>query len=472
MKMKLFSSTKNMTVGKPLSLLFSFAVPILLSSLLQQVYNATDTIIVGQFVGKNALAAVGSTGNITGLLFTLHSGLAGGSAILVTQYFGAGNDKMMRRSIVSCIYLMTITGILSGIIGFAAAPYVLRLMNTPETILAEAILYMQINCIGMIFVSSYNLANSVLRATGDSRTPLLFLVVSCLINIILDLVFVIAFSWGVAGTAIATVIAQSFSAVACIIYALKTKPYFKFLRDDWKPDRAIIKGCVLLGLPLALQSSLIYFSNITLQRVVNGFGETMVATYTVTNRYESMIIHQPLSAVGTAVSTYTGQNIGAGKIERVKKGFSAGMLLNTAFVVLIIPVALLFGDKMITLFTGERDVIDIGATVVKIMTPFYIPLGCIYVTRPLLNGAGDTRFALLTGLIEVLVRICIAGPLTAIPFIGCWGIWLTTGVTWTAVAILGLIQYYRTIVRRPQSKIGINRYTQPSSKEESAPDRQ
>lgn len=472
MKIKLFSSTKNMTAGKPLSLLFSFAVPILLSSLLQQVYNATDTIIVGQFVGKNALAAVGSTGNITGLLFTLHSGLAGGSAILVTQYFGAGNDKMMRRSIVSCIYLMTVTGILSGIIGFAAAPYVLRLMNTPETILAEAILYMQINCIGMIFVSSYNLANSVLRATGDSRTPLLFLVVSCLINIILDLVFVIAFSWGVAGTAIATVIAQSFSAVACIIYALKTKPYFKFSRDDWKPDRAITKGCILLGLPLALQSSLIYFSNITLQRVVNGFGETMVATYTVTNRYESMIIHQPLSAVGTAVSTYTGQNIGAGKIERVKKGFSAGMLLNTAFVVLIIPVALLFGDKMITLFTGEKDVIDIGATVVKIMTPFYIPLGCIYVTRPLLNGAGDTRFALLTGIIEVLVRICIAGPLTAIPFIGCWGIWLTTGITWTAVAILGLIQYYRTIARRPQSKTGINRYTQPSSKEESAPGRQ
>ncbi len=452
MKTKLFSSTENMTAGKPLSLLISFSVPILICNLLQHIYNATDTIIVGQFVGKNALAAVGSTGNITGLLFTLHSGLAGGSAILVTQYYGADNEKMMRKSIVSCIYLMTITGILSGIIGFAAAPYVLRIMNTPEAILTEAILYMQINCVGMIFVSSYNLANSVLRAIGDSKTPLLFLIVSCLINIALDLIFVIIFRWGVAGTAVATVIAQSFSAIACIVYALKTKPYFKFSKDEWKLDKSITKNCVQLGLPLALQSSLINFSNIALQRVVNGFGETMVAAYTVTNRYESMIIHNPLSAVGVAVSTYTGQNIGAGKRERVKKGFSAGMLLNTAFVLLIIPAALLFGDKIVALFTSEKDVIDIGATVVKFMTVFYLPLGCIYVTRPLLNGAGDTRFALLTGIIEVVVRICVAGPLTAISFIGCWGIWLTTGFTWTAVAILGLIQYHRTIVRRSATK--------------------
>lgn len=435
----------NMTEGNPLPILLTFAVPLLISSLFQQLYNMIDAMVVGQFVGANALAAVGSTGYITNLFFALSAGLASGVGIITAQYFGAKNDSMVRKSIVTCIYLMTATTLIMGCFGFLLAPAVLRLMNTPEAIFSDALLYMRICCLGLFATAAYNALSGLLRAIGNSRTPLLFLIVASIINLILDLIFVILFHWSVAGVALATILAQLFSAIACIIYVLKREPLFRIPKSEWGYDKALARQAIRLGIPLALQSSMISISNLALQRVVNGLGETVVAALTAGNRFESFV-HLPLNSLGIALSTFAGQNIGAGKPERVTKGLKTGILAGLLFVAVMIPATMLFGSNIIRLFTSDADVIAIGAAGICTSAFFYIPLCIVHTTRGTINGCGDAKFPLLTGIVEVIARICLAAPATAL--FGFRGIWLTTGTTWALGAILGIVRYYYLFIKK------------------------
>lgn len=437
----------DMTVGSPAKLMLQFAVPLLIGNLFQQLYNMVDSVVVGQFIGANALGAVGATGSIINLFFGLTNGLANGIGIIIAQFYGAKNEVKVRKSIMSCIYLMSATALVMGTLGVVCAPFILRLLNTPDGIIEGATVYMQVNCAGMLALAAYNGMSAILRALGNSRTPLIFLIISSILNVILDLIFVLVFGWAVFGVGLATIMSQAISALLCILYVIRRVPYFRINKEERKPDKELIKRCICFGIPLALQSSLISASIIILQRVVNGFGETVVAAFTAGNRFEQLV-QQPFMSLGAALATFTGQNVGAGKWNRVKRGYRTGLMLAAAFALVMMPVAVFGGGTIMRMFTSEAEVIRVGARGIQITSMFYIPLGILHVTRNIMNGSGDTRFPMMSGIVEMCGRVGLAKPLTMIPYVGIWGIWLTTGFTWIFTCILGVLRYHFTRSRK------------------------
>lgn len=435
-------SVYSMTEGNPAKLLLSFTLPMLIGNLFQQLYNMVDSIIVGRFVGANALAAVGATGSLNFLFFSMSFGIASGVGVVVSQYFGAERPDMVERGIVNGMYLLAIVSLVMSILGVACARGVLVLLNTPESILEDAIIYMRVSCGGILAIAAYNGVAAVLRALGDSKTPLYFMVVACFINIGLDLLFVITFQWSVFGVALATVIAQLISAVGAFVYAFIKISYFRVKKEHRAIKGDIVSRCFKLGIPIALQNSLIAISCIALQRVVNGFGESVVAANTALGRIEQ-IVQQPYSSLGAALTSYTGQNIGAGKIDRVKKGYRVGFVCVLIFSLIMLIPGQFFGRQIVGIFVQDEAVIEIGAKGLAITSAFYFFLGMIYVARSVLNGAGDAAYAMINGLIEVTGRVGFAKPLTMIPAIGMWGVFLTTGLTWTLTGIVSMARYHK-----------------------------
>ncbi len=431
---------QDMTSGKELSLLVKFSIPMLIGNIFQQFYNMVDSIVVGNYVGPNALAAVGATGSINFLFFSLCMGMSVGIGILISQYFGAGDDEYVKKTIANTIYVTAVTGIAMSILGVLFARPILTLLRTPVAILDDAVAYMQIACAGILAVAAYNAISAVLRALGDSRTPLIFLVVASIINVALDLLFVIRFGLGVRGVAYATIIAQVIAAAGSIIFAKIKIPYFTIERDYFHYDTEIVKKCIALGVPIAAQSALIAVSCIILQAVVNGFGETVVAAYTATSRIEQLV-QQPFNSVGAAISTFTGQNIGANQMDRVKKGYHKSVGLIAGFSVVMMILAWSFGHYIMRLFVDDQAVIDLGVMALRITSTMYFPLGMIYTTRGLLNGSGDAFYAMINGFVELAGRIIFPICLVTIPLIGVWGIWYSTGFTWVITAIASIIRY-------------------------------
>lgn len=432
----------SMTEGSPAKLLLKFTVPMLVGNLFQQFYNMVDSIVVGRFVGANALASVGATGSLNFLLFAMCFGISAGVGVVVSQYFGAGRMDMVEKSIINGMYLLAAVSALMGIIGITAARRVLVALGTPEVILEDSITYMRVACSGILAIAAYNGVASVMRALGDSRTPLFFMAVACCVNIGLDLLFVIVFGWGVFGVALATVIAQLVAAVGAFTYALYRIPYFRIQRENRPVRKDIMFQCFRLGVPLALQNALIALSCIFLQRVVNGFGENVIAANTALGRIEQLV-QQPFSSLGAALTTYTGQNIGARKTDRVRQGYKVGFRSVIVFsIVMLVPCQLL-GKQIVGVFVTEPEVVAIGARGLSITSCFYFFLGMIHVARSVLNGAGDAAFAMINGLMEVTGRVCFALPLTRIPFIGVWGIFLTTGLTWALTGIVSMGRYHK-----------------------------
>lgn len=432
----------SMTEGSPTRLLLKFTLPMLIGNLFQQLYNMVDSIVVGRFVGANALASVGATGSLNFLFFAMSFGIAAGVGVVVSQYFGAGKMDMVEKSIINGMYLLAVVSAVMGLIGIISARWILVVLDTPEIILDDAVVYMRVSCAGILAIAAYNGVASVLRALGDSKTPLYFMVVACFINIGLDLLFVITFQWSVFGVAFATVIAQLVAAAGAFCYALYKIPYFRIQKEHRRVRTDIISRCFTLGLPIALQNSLIAFSCIFLQKVVNGFGENVVAANTALGRIEQLV-QQPYSSLGAAITTYTGQNIGAGKIDRVKQGYRVGFWCVVIFSLLMLIPAQFFGDEVIHIFVEDPEVIAIGAKGLSITSFFYFFLGMIYVARSVLNGAGDALYAMINGLMEVIGRVGFAVPLTKLPFIGMWGIFFTTGLTWALTGIVSMHRYYK-----------------------------
>lgn len=430
----------NMTQGKPVSLIIQFSIPMLIGNLFQQLYNLVDSIIVGQFVGADALAAIGATGSITFFFFALCNGVGSGGGIITSQFFGKGNVNEIKSCIVNTGYIMLVFPMVVGLTALFLAAPVLRLLETPNDIMTDAVNYMRIMCVGIIFVSLYNYASSMLRALGDSRTPLYFLIFSCLLNTALDVLFVCVFHMSVVGAGVATVISQFISGISCLVYAVKKNEYFKFKRDELKFDGNIAVKVLKLGVPLSLQFSLIAISSMALQRVVNSFGKVAVAAFTATSRIEQ-IIHQPYQTLGAALSTFTGQNYGARKKERITQGYRSGLLLMVIFSVLMLPVMQFFGEGITSIFVEDRDVIEMGAMALKITSYFYVMLGIIYVVRGVLNGLGDSVFALLNGIVEVIGRFIVPVALTRVPAIGLWGIWWSVGIVWSLSGITAWMRY-------------------------------
>lgn len=435
------SKVLNMTEGNTLSLLISFSIPMLIGNLFQQLYNIIDSIIVGQLVGADALAAIGVTGSITFLFFAICNGIAAGGGIITSQYFGMDSTYLVKRCITNTGYIMLIFPTIVGIIAYILAKPLLLLLKTPENIITDSVLYLQIMCVGLVFVSMYNYVSSMLRALGDSKTPLYFLIFSCILNTILDILFVKSFHLGVFGAGIATLIAQFVSGTLCLIYAIKTNPYFHLTKDDMKIEKQVILSTVKLGIPLSLQFSLIAISTMALQRVVNTFGAVAVAAFTAVSKIEQ-IIHMPYQTLSSALSTYIGQNFGAEKKDRMKEGYQKSMLLMIIFSIIMTICMQFFGRPTTALFVSDEAVIEMGAIALKITSLFYFFLGVIYIVRGYLNGVGDSFFALYNGIVEVLGRFTVPILLTMIPFIGVWGLWWSVGVVWF---ISGLTAYLRYI---------------------------
>ena len=430
----------DMTVGNETSLLLKFSIPMLVGNIFQQFYNMVDSIVVGNYVGKNALAAVGMTSSLTFLFFCLCNGFATGAGVLMSQYFGMKNEKRVKDVIGNSVYLLLGMGIIVSILSVAFAGPILKLLHTPDAIFADALLYTQIVCGGVMAVVMYNGIAAMLRALGDSRTPLIFLVISSILNVAGDLLLVLVFHMGVAGVAIATIVAQACSAILCILYSVRKNPYFRLTRESFRPDPYILKKTIRLGIPFGAQGSLISISCIALQSVINQFGEDVIAAFTATCRIEQLV-QQPYNSLGMAVATFTGQNLGAGKIDRVKKGYHRSALIVVVFSVLMCVMMYLWGNDFVRLFVDDANVVAIGGRGVRITSLFYIPLGMIYVARNLMNGSGDSVFAFISGLAEVAGRVGFSVILAAIPALGYWAVWYTSGLTWLITGIVCMLRY-------------------------------
>jgi putative MATE family efflux protein len=430
----------DMTKGNEVKLIIKFTLPMLLGNVFQQFYNLIDSVVVGRFVGAKALAAVGACGSLSFLFISICMGLSIGIGIIISQHFGAGEEEQIKSAITNAIYVIGVAGVIMSTLAVIFARPLLQLLHTPPEILNDATSFFRIIAGGMIAVAGYNAIAAILRALGDSKTPLIFLVVSCIINVVLDLLFVLAWHMGVSGAAIATVISQGCAAVGSIIYARRTNPYFKLRKDHWKVNRSIVKKCIKIGIPVAMQNSMIAISMVALQSVVNSFGETAVAAYTATSRVEQLI-HQPFNSLGAAMSTFAGQNMGAGKLDRVKKGYHKSILMVIGFSLLALILSQLAGRAIMQIFVKEEDVISLGAKAIKITSCAYFPLGMIYITRGVLNGTGDAFYAMINGFVEVVGRVGFSTGLSSIPAIGVWSVWLTSGLTWSITALASVIRY-------------------------------
>lgn len=432
--------TTDMTTGSEFNHIIRFALPMLAGNLFQQLYNVADSVIVGKYLGADALASVGATGSITYFFYTLCIGLATGIGILISQNFGAGNHENVKRYIANSAYVLGIFGVVISILSAIFTPALLTMLNTPAEIFDASVGYMRISCMGTIAVAAYNWINSVMRSLGDSKTPLIFLIVASLLNVILDLLFVVVFQMGVDGAALATIMAQGVSAVGSIIFAFSKNPVFSLTRETAAFSRNYASKCITTGVPIALQNAMVSVSMIYLQSVANIFGKTVVAAYTATMRVEQLI-HQPFSSLNAALSAFTGQNIGAGKEERVIKGYQQSMKAGVVFAVVLLIVFLLLSKAIVGLFVDEAEVIEIGAAALKISACFYIFLGAIHITRGLLNGAGDVKYAMINGFAEVGGRIGFAILLLNIPGTGYFAVWGTTCLTWLLTGVMSYARY-------------------------------
>ncbi len=429
-----------MTEGNPVSLILLFSVPMLIGNLFQQVYNLVDSVIVGKFVNADALAAIGATGSVTFLFFAICNGIGSGGGIITSQCFGKKDDDAVKSCIVNTGYIMIVFPIIVGFIAFVLTEPILILLETPAEILKDAADYMKIMCVGLVFVSLYNYVSSMLRALGDSKTPLFFLIFSCLLNTGLDFLFVVGLDMRVMGAGIATIISQFVSGIGCLIYAMLKNKYFKFTKESMKFNRHITMSILKLGIPLSLQFSMIAISCMALQKVVNSFGKTTVAAFSASSRIEQ-IIHQPYQTLGAALSTFTGQNYGANKMDRVREGYKKSIMLMVIFSIIMLPVMQLFSEPIVRIFVDEEPVIVMGAKALRITSYFYVMLGMIYVVRGVLNGLGDSIFALLNGIVEVLGRFIVPVMLVGIPAIGLWGIWWSVGIVWSLAGITAFMRY-------------------------------
>lgn len=429
-----------MTEGSETGHIIRFTLPLLGGNLLQQTYNIIDTLVVGRYLGDNALAAVGATGSITYLFYTLCIGLSIGAGVIVSQLFGSGDNKKLGSAVVNSAIVTAVFGIAVSIISVLGAETVLRLLNVPDHLIDNSAVYMKIACGGTVAVAAYNWINAMMRAVGDSKTPLIFLGAASVLNAALDLLFVVVLNFGVAGAACATVLAQGLSAISCIIYCFGKGREICISAEDIKADRSMMLRCIKTGLPIAVQNGLISVSMTALQRVTNGFGENVMAAYTVSMRIEQFV-QQPFSSLNAAVSTFTGQNIGAGKNDRAVKGLRSAMKISTVFAFAVLILFILFGRQLTSCFVSGENVIYIASRAIVMTSCFYWALGIIHTVRGFLNGAGDTGYALVNGTAEVICRIGLSLLLTSVASIGYWGIWLTTCFTWFITAAVSVVRY-------------------------------
>lgn len=372
--------SKTMTKGTPWKHILKFSLPVLTGSLLQQLYNTVDTIIVGKYLGEDALSAVGTTGSFAFLFLALATGFSAGNGVVVAQQYGAKNEHKVRANASTGILFLMILGVLSAVIAFITArPAYTYILNVDKSILELTIEYFRWYAIGLIFQFGYNIFSAILRAIGDSAATLYFLLISSVLNIGLDFLFVAVFKWGVAGAAIATDISQAVSFAAAYLYMSKKYSLFRFKLSEYKWDSKLVGATVKVGFPISLQLIIVSFGLTFIQRAVNGFGKTMTASFTVGQRIE-MYLNLPCSAFQTTLATYTGQNIGAGKTRRIKTGVRQTIFISLIMTIVISTIVWIFAENIITLFSLSEQAAEYclahlrAISLINIVLSMYIPI--------------------------------------------------------------------------------------------------
>ncbi|MDO9254510.1 MAG: MATE family efflux transporter [Bacteroidales bacterium] len=432
---------KNLTEGNSGSLIFKFAIPMLIGNVFQQLYTVVDSIIVGRYIGKQALAAVGASFPLIFMLISFVVGVAMGTTIIVSQYFGARDMKMVKRSIETMYIFLFFASILVTILGITLSGPIFRLIKLPEDVMPQAITYFNVYLTGTIFFFGFNGISSVLRGLGDSKTPLYFLIFSTVMNAILVWLFVAVFKWGVAGSAWATVIAQAGAFFSGIIYLNRTHEIVKLNSLRLVFDKAIFRKSLMIGLPTGLQQTFVSMGMLAVTRIVNGFGTDVIAAYSVAMRLDSLA-GMPAMNFGAALSTFVGQNLGANKPERVKQGFKATLMMSGALALLTSLLVIVFRQQLMHLFTDDSAVIAIGAEYLVIVSSFYVFFSAMFVIGGVMRGAGDTLIPMFITLFSLwVIRIPAAWILSR--YFGVDGIWWSIPVAWFIGMSLSYLYYLK-----------------------------
>ncbi|CED93627.1 MATE efflux protein [Romboutsia ilealis] len=436
--------TKDMTTGSPVKLILFFSIPLLIGNIFQQFYSMVDTIIVGKFLGVKALAAVGSTSSMSFLILGFILGLCSGFSVLISQRFGANDNEGLKEAVASSIILSIAMAIIITIISIFTSKPLLRLMNTPKDIINNSYSYIVIIYAGTFAAFFYNMISSILRSIGDSKTPLYFLIVSSILNIVLDLVFIINFKIGVAGAAYATVISQGVAGLLCLIYTAKKYPILKLEKKHFITGTKHFVTHLKIGLPMALQFSITAIGVIILQSAINSFGSNVVAAHTAASKVEQLVM-QPSITFGVTMATYCAQNLGAGNIERIKEGVKKCTMINIIIGLISGFILILFGEFFIKMFISNSDnsVIDTAKLYLTTVSIFFIPLSLIFIYRNALQGMGYTFIPMMAGFYELLARTVVAFTLPT--FIGYLGICIASPVAWLSAAIPLAFDYRRKI---------------------------
>lgn len=444
---------KDLTKGDETRQLIGFALPMLLGNIFQQFYNMVDSFVVGRFLGTTALAAVGVSFPILFFMLALITGVTMGSTVLISHYFGAKNTESLRKVISTSYIFLFLAGTIMTAIGVLSTSFILRLLAVPEAIMPEASAYLRIIFVGMLATFGYNGVAAMLRGLGDSKTPLYLLIASTLINIVLDLVFVVAFGWGVAGAAWATIIAQAVSFIGVLIVLDTRNPYVRLDGRNLKWDKAIFAQILRIGLPTGLQQTLVSIGMMVLMRIVNGFGPLAMAAYTAAARIDS-IASMPAMNLSQAVTTFTGQNMGAGKTERVRRGHLSAIAMSTAISLAMTFCVVLFGRQLMGIFTVDPAVIAIGAEYLLIVGLFYVVFGIMFINNGVMRGAGDVFIPMINTLLAFwVVRVPAALIFTRIFHMGTNGIWWSIPAGWS-VGFIFTSFYYRSGKWKTKNIIG------------------
>lgn len=439
--------TSELTEGSIGKQLLLFFFPILFGTFFQQLYNTIDAIVVGRFVGSDALAAVGgSSGMIVNLIVGFFVGLTAGASVIVSQFFGSGDRAKVSKSIQTIYGFSIIGSIVISILGYIFAPSLLEILNTPADIFQDSLVYLRVFLIGIIFVFIYNTGSSLLRALGDSKRPLIYLIICCLVNIVLDLMFVVVFHMGVFGVAVATLIAQAISAVLVTRALLQAKDLCDFSLREIRIDWDTLKTQLYIGFPGGIQSSMYSLSNMILQSAVNSIGTDAAAAWTAVGKLDG-IYWMIGGSLGTAITTFVGQNYGAGKFDRIKKSVNIGLGMYFAFAIICVTILMAFQQPLFSIFTDNQVVLDIACSTFSIMAPFYITFAFIEIYSCALRGVGDAIIPMVMTMLGIcgfrILWVLFVVPLNPSMEMISWNYPISWGITSTF-----FLFYYRYKMKR------------------------
>lgn len=442
----------DMTAGKPMKILLDFTIPVFIGNVFQQFYNMVDAIIVGKFVGTKALAAVGSTGTIMFLILGFLTGLTAGFTVLTAQKFGAGKMDEMRQTVGNAALLSIVVSVVMTAVSMAGMHSLLKFMNTPADIFKDAYAYIMIICGGIFAQVLYNLLASILRALGNSKTPLYFLILAALLNIVLDLVFIVIFHMGAAGAALATVVSQGVSGFLCLLYIIKAVPELHLSRDDWKYRPYLAKNQISVGIPMGLQYSITAIGAMMVQSALNILGAYAVAAFTAGQKVEN-IFSQAYVALGTAMATYNAQNVGAGNVQRVREGFRSANIIGVSYAIITGAILIFWGKYFAYLFISDNidSVLPMVDTYVKCVGFFTIPLHFVNVLRNGIQGMGYGLLPMMSGVAELVGRGVTA--VVAAHKKSYAGACLASPAAWIVATIL-LITMYFYVIKDTERKLG------------------